>query len=334
MNYANARSPTSPPTSPEPRRSSGTTRSTSAAAARCRWPRPSPTRGASLAAIESELAALETGEVEAPQSSDELIDHILERYHATHRAELPELVRLAARVEARHAENPLVPRGIHAALVEAGEALEEHMQKEEQVLFPLMRAGGHPMIHGPIGRMRHEHDEHGERLANLEADRAQLRAAGRGLPDVARALRRRAEADRRRARAHSPGEQRAVRAVRGLKRNVGAAPRLALPRIGVRPRSSAEIGVGPDLHLRADGLRSGRSHATRRRGLARRGHGSGCPISGGGCDGRFLAAYETEVRGDRGQHEVQPDVVAVQRDQAEGACAAPGSGPSRRGWRR
>ena len=106
---------------------------------------------------------------EAPQSSDELIEHILERYHATHRAELPELVRLAARVEARHVENPLVPRGIHAALIEAGEALEEHMQKEEQILFPLMRAGGHPMIHAPVGRMRYEHDEHGERLANLEA---------------------------------------------------------------------------------------------------------------------------------------------------------------------
>ena len=126
-------------------------------------------RGGSLDAIEAELAALEAGEAEAPQPSDELIEHILERYHATHRAELPELVRLAARVEARHVENTLVPRGIHAALVEAGEALDDHMQKEEQILFPLMRAGGHPMIHAPVGRMRYEHDEHGERLANLEA---------------------------------------------------------------------------------------------------------------------------------------------------------------------
>lgn len=137
-------------------------------------------RGGSLATVESELAALETGAIEAPQSNEELIAHILERYHATHRAELPELVRLAARVEARHAENPLVPRGLHAALVEAGEALEEHMQKEEQILFPLMRAGGHPMIHAPIGRMRHEHDEHGERLENLES-----LANGFELPDEA-----------------------------------------------------------------------------------------------------------------------------------------------------
>jgi regulator of cell morphogenesis and NO signaling len=126
-------------------------------------------RGEALAAIEAELAALETGVAEAPQSSEELIEHILERFHATHRAELPELVRLAARVEDRHSGNAAVPRGIHAALIELAEALEDHMQKEEQILFPLMRAGGHPMITHPIGRMRHEHDEHGERLANLEA---------------------------------------------------------------------------------------------------------------------------------------------------------------------
>jgi regulator of cell morphogenesis and NO signaling len=43
-----------------------------------------------------------------------------------------------------------------------------------------MRAGGHPMISAPIGRMRYEHDEHGERLANLES-----LAHGFELPDEA-----------------------------------------------------------------------------------------------------------------------------------------------------
>jgi regulator of cell morphogenesis and NO signaling len=124
-------------------------------------------RGEPLGEIEAELAALEGTPSDVPDSSDELIEHILTRYHATHRAELPELVRLAARVEERHAANAAVPLGLHAALLELAEALEEHMQKEEQVLFPLMRAGGHPMIAAPIGRMRFEHDEHGERLANL-----------------------------------------------------------------------------------------------------------------------------------------------------------------------
>ena len=42
--------------------------------------------------------------------------------------------------------------------------LESHMEKEEQVLFPLMLAGGNPMIVHPIGMMRHEHDEAGEEL--------------------------------------------------------------------------------------------------------------------------------------------------------------------------
>jgi regulator of cell morphogenesis and NO signaling len=43
------------------------------------------------------------------------------------------------------------------------------MQKEEQVLFPMMRRGGHPMIGHPIAMMRHEHDDHGEHLRALEA---------------------------------------------------------------------------------------------------------------------------------------------------------------------
>lgn len=121
-----------------------------------------------LADLEAELAQLVAGTPEYPQETGALIEHILVRYHETHRRELPELIRLAARVEARHAQNPLVPEGLHAALVELSEALEEHMQKEEFRLFPMMQAGGHPMIHAPIEVMRHEHDEHGERLANLE----------------------------------------------------------------------------------------------------------------------------------------------------------------------
>jgi regulator of cell morphogenesis and NO signaling len=124
-------------------------------------------KGESVADIASELAQLQAAAPVAPKPTDELITHILERYHAEHRRELPELLRLAARVEVRHAEHSSVPRGLHRALEELADALEEHMLKEEQILFPLMRAGGHPMITAPIGRMRHEHDEHGARLENL-----------------------------------------------------------------------------------------------------------------------------------------------------------------------
>ena len=44
-----------------------------------------------------------------------------------------------------------------------------HMQKEEQVLIPLMLAGGNPMIVHPIDVMRHEHDEHDKELRALGA---------------------------------------------------------------------------------------------------------------------------------------------------------------------
>ena len=46
--------------------------------------------------------------------------------------------------------------------------LEDHMQKEEQILFPLMRRGGHPIISQPIFVMTAEHDEHGANLRELE----------------------------------------------------------------------------------------------------------------------------------------------------------------------
>jgi regulator of cell morphogenesis and NO signaling len=143
-------------------------------------------RAAPLGEIEAALAQLDAAAPAADAgmtgaaSTDTLIDHILVRYHETHRRELPELLQLANRVERRHAEHPLVPRGLAAALHETAEALDEHMAKEEQILFPLMRRGGHPMISAPMGRMRGEHDEHGERLLDLER-----RAHGFALPPEA-----------------------------------------------------------------------------------------------------------------------------------------------------
>ncbi|HZD26242.1 MAG TPA: iron-sulfur cluster repair protein YtfE [Alphaproteobacteria bacterium] len=116
------------------------------------------------------LAALDRSAApELPDDADALIDHILARYHEPHRAELPELIRLSRRVEAVHRDNPAVPRGLADALEELLAELDSHMQKEEQVLFPMMRAGGNPMIAHPIARMRFEHDEHGERIRALEA---------------------------------------------------------------------------------------------------------------------------------------------------------------------
>ncbi|MBL8838288.1 MAG: iron-sulfur cluster repair di-iron protein, partial [Alphaproteobacteria bacterium] len=119
------------------------------------------------------VAALEEMSMDAqpvaPQETPKLIDHILDRYHATHRRELPELIKLARKVEAVHAAHPLAPVGLADALVDLSAELETHMAKEELILFPMMRAGGSPMIAHPIARMRHEHEEHGMRLRVLLA---------------------------------------------------------------------------------------------------------------------------------------------------------------------
>ncbi|HRE44257.1 MAG TPA: hemerythrin domain-containing protein, partial [Terricaulis sp.] len=120
--------------------------------------------------IKTELKALDQSAPRAyPEEPSALIDHILERYHETHRRELPELIRLAEKVERVHASHPDVPAGLAEALRTMMYELETHMMKEEVVLFPMMRMGPQPMIAHPIARMRLEHDDHGERLREVEA---------------------------------------------------------------------------------------------------------------------------------------------------------------------
>ena len=125
-------------------------------------------RGAALATILADLAALTAAPAAQPQETGALIELIVARYHDTHRRELPELIGLARRVEAVHGGSPDAPAGLAALLAGMESELLHHMVKEEYILFPLMRRGGHPMIAGPIDMVRHEHDGHAMALAELE----------------------------------------------------------------------------------------------------------------------------------------------------------------------
>jgi regulator of cell morphogenesis and NO signaling len=126
-------------------------------------------RGLELERLEDELQALgPVASAGVPGDTVALIEHILTRYHAVHRAELPELIRLARRVEAVHRTHPDVPAGLADLLEDTLQELDSHMQKEELMLFPMMRQGGHPMIVHPIAVMRGEHEEHGDRLRLIE----------------------------------------------------------------------------------------------------------------------------------------------------------------------
>ncbi len=126
-------------------------------------------KGLDPAPIAAELARLAPQPSDLPDDVAGLVNLIVERYHAVHRRELPELRKLAARVEAVHAGHADVPAGLADLLAKLHGELESHMQKEEQVLFPMMVAGGHPMIVHPIAMMRHEHDGAGEDLSQVTA---------------------------------------------------------------------------------------------------------------------------------------------------------------------
>lgn len=102
-------------------------------------------------------------------SPAELIGHILERFHERHREQLPELIRLARKVEQVHGNSTDCPLGLAEHLGAMQQELESHMQKEEQVLFPLLASGRGTLAGGPITVMRMEHIQHGEALQRLEA---------------------------------------------------------------------------------------------------------------------------------------------------------------------
>ena len=115
-----------------------------------------------------ELQALAAKPPEAPSETMALIEHIIRRYHDVHRAELPELVKLAKRVEAVHRDHADVPAGLADILETALEDLGHHMEKEELILFPAMRGGMIGMVDGPISAMREDHDDHALTIRALQ----------------------------------------------------------------------------------------------------------------------------------------------------------------------
>jgi len=94
----------------------------------------------------------------------ELIDHILARYHAPLRRDLPTLIALARKVEEVHAGKANRPVGLAEHLERIAAAVESHLAKEEQILFPLIRAGRGATAYMPIKVMMQEHEDHGDNL--------------------------------------------------------------------------------------------------------------------------------------------------------------------------
>jgi regulator of cell morphogenesis and NO signaling len=98
---------------------------------------------------------------------EDLIQHVLDRFHAAHRAEVPRLLEMAQRVEKVHADKASCPKGLAEHVARMGEELEAHMQKEEQILFPMLQSSRAHMASMPVQMMEEEHKDHARNLARV-----------------------------------------------------------------------------------------------------------------------------------------------------------------------
>jgi len=134
-----------------------------------------------IALLESAGAALSAGPAEvdaAAMSLTQLADHIESTHHAYLKTELPRLAEMADRVATKHGWRDTRLPEMAAAVHQVADEMISHMQKEEGVLFPLVReidsrtnAGLHGFdLAGPIRQMEAEHQSAGqltERLRGL-----------------------------------------------------------------------------------------------------------------------------------------------------------------------
>lgn len=127
--------------------------------------------GLDPAAIQRELAAEMTAHPTPTwelRPNADLVDHIVSRYHEGLRRDLPGLLEAARKVERVHADKPAVPAGLANELDELWQEMQQHMMKEERVLFPMLRMGARgPQVYMPVRVMEHEHDSHAVYLRRI-----------------------------------------------------------------------------------------------------------------------------------------------------------------------
>jgi len=108
----------------------------------------------------------------------ELVDHLEQTHHVYLGDALPRIAGVLSRVTDAHGERHPELYDVGATFFELRAELEPHLQKEEQILFPMIRelysSGGTPTFHcgslqSPIGVMCSEHDRAGELLARLRS---------------------------------------------------------------------------------------------------------------------------------------------------------------------
>jgi regulator of cell morphogenesis and NO signaling len=100
----------------------------------------------------------------------DLIEHILQAYHRPLKEDLPRLESMAHQVLEAHADSAKTTLSDVLSTFQGLKIeLEQHMAKEEQILFPMIQRGQGAMAEGPIAVMHEEHDHAQSALARLRA---------------------------------------------------------------------------------------------------------------------------------------------------------------------
>lgn len=125
--------------------------------------------GALIREMEAEERTADPVEPWHTRALPELVEHVLSQFHEPHRQELPRLQEMAERVEKVHADKSSCPRGLAALVAGLAADLEQHMQKEEQILFPMIVSGEGKGAAAPTQVMEQEHVDAGAGLAAIRA---------------------------------------------------------------------------------------------------------------------------------------------------------------------
>jgi regulator of cell morphogenesis and NO signaling len=119
--------------------------------------------------IRQELATPDVSEVRWDQAPlGALIEHILVTFHRPLHEELPRLESMARKVVDVHRDkDPERLDELLTVYLRLKAELDQHMAKEEQILFPMIRQGQGAMAGGPVSVMQREHDSAATALRRL-----------------------------------------------------------------------------------------------------------------------------------------------------------------------
>ncbi len=133
-------------------------------------------------AIESLHDETKLGKDWAAATETELLDHILDTHHTFMKAQLPRLAGLFDKVQSAHgAKHGDVLASVRSVFDGFKAEIDEHLMKEEQILFPFIRElaayepgrGDKPVSHcgtvqNPIRQMYAEHDNAAQALEKMQ----------------------------------------------------------------------------------------------------------------------------------------------------------------------